>query len=251
MGVAPAHRDEQLEALRAENRVLKDLLVESHRLATTGTMTAMLAHEFNNLLTPIVGYAELAKQDPALVAKALDKACAGGQHAKDLCRALLAVCRGQETPNEAVDLRAVIDRTLEAIPCPPHQDEIDLTVAVPAGLTLQARPTELQQILLNLLLNARRAILASSPPHRIDIRGVLADGTCAVTVRDNGVGIAREDLARIFDPFFSTADPAEGNGGSGLGLAVCRRMVDSLGGQIAVSSTLGEGTTFTITLPVG
>jgi len=233
----------EVEALRAE-------LARAQRLASVGTMAAMLAHEFNNILTPIISYAELAQQNPSLVAKALDKATKGGQQARKVCKALLGLCSEADQVAAAINIQDLVAETLEVIPRELARDGIDVTVSVPEGMTIHTRAVELQQVLLNLLLNARRAVLATKRRRRtIDIFAVRGEGRCAVSVGDNGVGIAPENLDRIFEPFFSTTDASKGDGGYGLGLAICRQMIESLGGSIAVTSHLDKGAVFTLSLP--
>ena len=128
---------------------------------------------------------------------------------------------------------------------------IDVSVRCPAGLTITTRRAELQQVLLNLLLNAREALLAKDGPRRIELAAERQGRRINIRVGDTGVGVAPEDLSRIFQPFFTTRNSRDGDaGGSGLGLTISREIVTSLGGEILVHSAQGEGTTFTIRLPL-
>jgi signal transduction histidine kinase len=250
MSAARVRRDDRVAELSAEIDSLREQLARTQRLATVGTMASMLVHEFNNLLTPIVSYAEMAQQNPLLLEKAVEKAHHSGQQAKKICDAMLRMSRGHTGERIDSSVHAIILDALSTIPRSLDRDRIDLSVSVPEGLTIRTRPAELQQVLLNLILNARRSVLARPMPMAIGIQAVRVGNACAISVRDNGDGIDAENLGRVFDPFFSTADPAKGDGGTGLGLAVCKQIVESLGGTIAVDSTLGEGATFTLTMPV-
>jgi two-component system NtrC family sensor kinase len=124
---------------------------------------------------------------------------------------------------------------------------------VPQGLSFCTRKVELQQVLLNLLLNARAAVLAKSGTRRIDISARCTRGRLTLKVRDSGVGIPPENLPRIFKPFFTTkSDDGDGSGssgGHGLGLSICSDILKSLDGRIDVQSVPGHGATFTVDLP--
>jgi len=240
---------QQLDKLRAEVESLQAQLDQANKLATVGTMAAMVAHEFNNILTPIINYARMARSNPALVEKALDRAADGGKRATSICTALLGVVRTPPKASEPVSLQKLVDRTLDAMARRPEKDRIDLSIDVPDELTT-TRPTEVQQVLLNLLLNARTAVLQSAGPRRIAISARL-DGDCTVIeVADSGVGIAADEHEKIFQPFHSNCSSAAGDhAGSGLGLAFCKRVLEQLGGSITVASQPGEGAVFTVRLP--
>ena len=114
---------------------------------------------------------------------------------------------------------------------------------------MTTRRSELQQVLLNLVLNARSAVLENSGPRQITISAGRRSRCVAVCVRDNGVGIRPEDIERIFEPFFTTRHSPDEAKGHGLGLTFCRDVVAAMDGSISVESTPGEGTAFTVRLP--
>ena len=244
-----SEHDQQVAALRAEVEALRGQVKRSQRMASLGTMAAMIAHEFNNILTPIISYAALAESNPAFTGKAIDKAAKGGERARSICQAILRLAKGEGGELETVNLRALVDETMEAMGRRPEKDGIDLTVNIPEHLAIPTRPVELQQVLLNLIINARRAVLAHGSPRVLDIVAAEADGTCTIQVRDNGTGIAPENIEKIFEPFFSTARKGDNDGGFGLGLTISREIIEALGGTILVQSELKVGTTFTISLP--
>jgi signal transduction histidine kinase len=245
-----ATHSERLEQLIAENQALRQQLVRSQRLAALGTMSAMVAHEFNNILTPIISYAQMAQRNPSMTAKALDRAFDGGQRATDICRAILGLARDEQAEPVRVNLGQLISDTLLAIGRDPKRDAIEIVVRTPADLAIVTRKVELQQVLMNLLLNARSAVLAKGAPRRIEISASTAGSDTVIHVSDNGVGIPRENVKRIFEPFFTTRPSQDGKPeGHGLGLTVCREIVQSLKGEIFVQSTPGCGATFTVILP--
>jgi signal transduction histidine kinase len=240
---------EQLAKLNAEVAVLREQLRRAQRLATVGTMTAMVAHEFNNILTPIINYARMAKTNPKFAGKAIDRAADGGERATNICNAILGFT-GQATEARAVIVADLICETLAAMGREPAKDGIDLVLNAPPDLTICTRRVELGQVLLNLVINARAAVLGKSGARRIEIGARRERGSVFIEVADNGIGIAPENLDKIFQPFFTTKQSQDGaDKGHGLGLAVCHDIVTAMGGDISVTSKLGEGTTFAIRLP--
>lgn len=245
----PRH-SERIEQLTAENQALRKQLIHSQRLATLGTMSAMVAHEFNNILTPIISYAQMAQRNPAMTAKALGRASDGGLRATDICRAILGLARNEPSESVRVDLGQLITETLLAIGRDPKRDSIEVVIRTPADLSIVTRKVEFQQVLMNLLINARAAVMEKKGPRRIEISATSVGPEVVIRVSDNGGGISRENLKRIFEPFFTTkANPDGKPGGHGLGLAICHDIISSLKGEILVDSTPGNGATFTLILP--
>ena len=241
---------EQLERLRAEVNALREQLRRAQQLATVGTMTAMVAHEMNNILTPIISYAQLARDNPQLTSKAIDRAAHGGQRATDICRALLDLSSPEDLPPEKVALTDLVEEVLAALARDPAKDGIELTTDIPGDLRITTRRSVLEQVLVNLLLNARKAVLSNDGVRRIALSAGRAKDCIAIQVRDTGVGIPPERLGHIFEPFVTTSGGGDqGIRGYGLGLAVSRDLVARLGGEIHVDSTVGRGTTFTLRLP--
>jgi len=251
-GPAEGSHAQQIRRYQAEIEALRRQLRTAQRRATVGTMVAMVAHEFNNILTPMLNYAQQARQKPHLAAKAVEKAADGSERAAAICRALLGMTA--DAPPDPVSVRLVelVEQTLTAMARDPAKDGIDLRVQVPAELCLVTQPVELEQVLLNLLMNARTAVLTSDGPRRIEVGAAAAGDVVRLHVRDTGVGIDPSDLPRIFQPHFSTRrDDDDTPDGHGLGLAICRQIVEALGGRIDVQSAPGRGATFTVSLPAG
>ncbi len=238
--------------LGEENESLRRQLRHCQRLATVGTMTAMIVHEFNNILTPIINYAQLATGgDEEMVAKAIAKAADGGQRATDICDALLGLLRDQAPEPVRANLAELVEQSLLAIGRGPEKDGIKLEVTIPAGVSVMARPTELKQVIVNLVINARAAILTKGRQGGwISIVATRQDDHATLTVSDSGTGILPEHLDKLFEPFFTTkTDENNGEIGTGLGLALCKEVITRMCGDISVQSTPGEGATFLVTLP--
>ena len=245
-------QDKLLEA-QAEVAALHEELRRAQRLAAVGTMTAIIVHEFNNILTPIINYARMAQSNPKMVAKAISLASEGGTRATEICQALLGIAddRDNREPTEQ-GIAEMAEEILTAMARTPGKDGIDLTVDVAPDLTIVTRRPEFQQVLLNLLLNARVAVLEKPAPRFIRISAERDNDWTVVRVADNGVGIPRDIMDEIFRPFFTTrsGNGNEGNRGHGLGLALCREIMDVLSGDISVDSEVGAGTTFTLRFPI-
>lgn len=248
---AATSHQEQLDTLMAEVQALREQLRRSQRLAAVGTMTAMVAHEFNNILTPIINYAQLAKTNPRLVDKAIARAADGSQRASTICKSLLRMTHDSvESTDE--NLAELLQDTLSAMARDLTKDGIELVLNVPADLQVSTRRVELQQVLLNLIINARSAMLDQrTRTNRIEIAAAREGSQVVIRLSDSGPGIPPEHLDQIFEPFFSTKplEQADDKGGHGLGLAVCREIITSLGGSISAQSQPGQGATFTISLP--
>ena len=235
---------------------LREQLTESQRLATIGTIAAVIAHEFNNLLTPIVSYsqyalqsAESAKPDAELIKKALSKAFQSSTKAGRICTSMLGLARG-ESSFGTVEIQRLVEETLLVLARDPHKDGIALRVQVQPGLTVHGDHVQLEQVLLNLLINARQAMLGKGGS--ITIKAQRADGgDLKLQVIDTGPGIPEKYQQRIFDPFFTTKGTTRKGEpkGTGLGLAICREIVEHHKGRIEVQSEVGKGSTFTIHLP--
>jgi signal transduction histidine kinase len=255
----PAGNDEtlsrQFAAAQEQLEFLRDQLTESQRLATIGTIAAVIAHEFNNLLTPIVSYSQYAlasaeseSPDMPLIRKALSKAFSSSSKAGKICASMLSLARGESTFDD-VSVQKLVDEVLLVLARDPQKDGIALRVQVQPELSVRADPVQLEQVLLNLLINARQAMLGKGGS--LTIKALRVETEVRIQVMDTGPGILPSLMPRIFEPFFTTRDE-ECRGepkGTGLGLAICKEIIEHHGGRIDVFSEIGRGTTFTIHLP--
>jgi signal transduction histidine kinase len=237
--------------------LLKEELTESQRLATIGTIAAVIAHEFNNLLTPLISYSQYALEsidkgapDMEMVKKALSKSYQSCSKAGRICSSMLDLARGESTSNE-VDVQRLVDEVLMVLARDPQKDGIALRVQVQPGLRVSGDHVQLEQVLLNLLINARHAMLGNGGSLTIKAQRVEGSEEIRIQVIDTGPGIPEKLLPKIFQPFFTTKGTAKKGEarGTGLGLAICKEIIEHHRGRIEVSSEVGRGTTFNIFLP--
>jgi len=232
---------------------LEQQLARMQRLATLGELTSTTTHEFNNVLMTIINYARmgLRHKDEPTRDKALDKILAAAQRASKITSTILAVARNRSNNFEPTNLKKIIEDTLVLL----ERELTKYRIAVETHLSevpeVQAQGNQIQQVLLNLLINARQAMTNGG---RVIIRleHDAASNMVDLVIRDTGCGIPTDKLPRIFEPFYSTkSGPDEsGMGGTGLGLSSCRQIIEAHRGHIRVLSTVGKGTEFTIKLPV-
>lgn len=248
---------QQLQFTQSQLDLLREQLTDSQRLATIGTIAAVIAHEFNNLLTPIVSYSQFALQsaesdspDMDLIKKALSKSFQSSSKAGKICNSMLGLARGQSVFGD-VSVQQLIDEVLLVMARDPQKDGMALRVQVQPGLTVAGDPVQLEQVLLNLLINARHAMLGKGGS--LTIKAAQVEGTSEIRLQviDTGPGIPEKLLPKIFDPFFTTKGTARKGEvkGTGLGLAICKEIVEHHKGRIEVVSEVGKGTTFSIYLP--
>ena len=262
---SPASLDEALSRPLAETQrqldLLRDQLTESQRLATIGTIAAVIAHEFNNLLTPIVSYSQFAltsaqsqTPDMELIRKALNKAFTSAEKAGKICTSMLSLARGESTFGP-VPAQRLVEEVLAVLARDPQKDGIALRVQIQPGLIILGDAVQLEQVLLNLLINARQAMLGRGGS--LTIKAASVDGgegtqEARIQVIDTGPGIPEKLLPKIFDPFFTTKGTVRKgeSKGTGLGLAICKEIVEGHKGRITVESEVGKGTTFSVFLPM-
>lgn len=244
---------EELKALEEQLRAMKDQLASAQRMTALGELVSTTTHEFNNVLMTIINYAKmgLRHQDQATRHKAFEKILAAGNRAARITNGILGFARNRAHGLEPTDMAKVVDDTLVLLEreMTKYRVTVDRQVQpVPKAL---ANSTQIQQVLMNLMINARQSMPQGG---RLTLRlSSEADAeTVELMVRDTGTGIAPENLRKIFDPYFSTKSgpDATGRGGTGLGLSTCRDIIEAHHGRIRVESTLGKGTAFTIKLPV-
>jgi signal transduction histidine kinase/CheY-like chemotaxis protein len=237
--------------LSAERRQAEEALRQSEKLATMGQLLAGVAHELNNPLTVILGFAGLLA--PRLAGTDLEgpsrQITAAAERCARIVGNFLALARKRSLERKRVALNEVVAGAVELLGYPLKVDAITVEMDLEADLpVLWADPHQLQQVLVNLLTNAHHA-LRQSPVRRLTVstRHDAAGRRLLLQVADTGPGIPPEVQARIFEPFFTTKPVGEG---TGLGLSLCQSIVESHGGAIRVASTPGAGTVFTVELPV-
>jgi signal transduction histidine kinase len=251
---------ELLEDLVAELKETQQQLVQAGKMAAVGQLAAGVAHEINNPLAGIMGYAQLAAEHirarqttgipPSEVHRFLgyiENMEKQSQRCKQIVQNLLRFARASthEEP-EPVDVNHVVRETLSFLS---HQMvsngvQLDSRLADPIP-AIKGHAGKLQQILTNILINALQAI--RSGEGRVVVETSVADNWVTIRITDTGEGIPEENLDKIFEPFFTTKEIGQG---TGLGLSVTYGLVKDMGGNIAVESQVGKGTTFTVAFPV-
>ena len=220
-------------------------LLHAERLATIGTLASGVAHEINNPATSILLDAErileenLSNSEVREIAEGIVRQV---ERIRRITRSLLLFSRQSEFEPREVDLNGVIEDALEVLR--PRLKNVKVEKRFGELPTIKGDPSQLQQVFVNLILNALQAMPGGGT---LTLETLTEGGEVVARVRDTGVGIPREHLSKIFDPFFSTKKPSEG---TGLGLSICQGIVERHNGKIEVESKLGEGTAFTVRLPV-
>lgn len=236
-----------------KNQELMSQLCRLQPLANIGSASSMIAHEINNLLTPLGTYADLALHnidDSALVEKALTKAVLNCRRVSQVMESVLAMASGKKQAKEECDVKALVEDIFTCLCRDFSKDGIKIKIDIPGNLKVNVIPIQIQQVFMNLILNAREAMLSRGGT--LTIKALKNGDSIQIDVKDSGHGIAPENLGKIFTSFFSTKESDASTTeccGTGLGLAFCRTVIDVHEGSISVESQVNQGTTFHILLP--
>jgi len=241
-----------LEPIENETESLRQQLLQAQRLSSVGTLASSVAHEFNNILTTIINYAKLGMRgniEPSQK-QAFEKILKGGQRAATIVNSMLGFARNQSILREPADVVKLVEEVLLLTEKDLSKHRVHLDKRFHGRPVATVVVGQIEQILLNLIINARQS-MPNGGRLRIDVRENDEGDMVDIRVADSGVGIPPEQLRRIFEPFYTTKKPDEqGHGGSGLGLSVCRQIIEQHMGRIRVESVVGKGSTFTIKLPI-
>uniref|UniRef100_A0A7V4G809 histidine kinase n=1 Tax=Desulfobacca acetoxidans TaxID=60893 RepID=A0A7V4G809_9BACT len=250
-------RDETQQVVRAFNRMVAELekrqdqLVQSKKMSSLGILTAGIAHQLNNPLNNIstscqIVMEELESGPPEFLKKMLSNIDQEVHRARDIVKGLLEFSRARDFSIKTVPLHEVIQRSVKLISSQ-LPSGVEIVEDIPTDLTLPLDPHRMQEVFLNLLMNAIQAI--TEPPGEIRVSARVDEATrqAVITVADTGEGIPKEHLDRIFDPFYSTKEVGVG---TGLGLSIAYGIVEKHRGTIRVESTPGEGSRVIIHLPL-
>jgi PAS domain S-box-containing protein len=242
-----------------ESRDMERQLRRAQKMEAMGTLAGGIAHDFNNILGAILGYTELALfevPEDSSARKKMSQVMRAGHRARDLVRQILLFSRESREDRELIVMGPVVKEAIKL-----------LRATLPATIAVERRaegelgpvlgnPTEIHQIVMNLCTNAGHAMEETGGTLQISLAGVELDGEAApplpagryvrLAVRDDGPGMSPETLERIFDPYFTTKNPAKG---TGLGLSIVHRIVETMGGAIQVRSDPGAGAEFTAFFP--
>lgn len=245
-----------------ERRLLTEQLVQAQKVEAIGQLAGGIAHDFNNLLTAITGYAELLLHrlgDNHRYARELNEILRAADRATRVTGKLLTFSRRQQLDTRVLDLNALLielDGLLRRL----IGERIQLELALASGpILVRAEPTQLEQVVMNLVVNARDAINDSgvvriaTATRRVEssgrgaVPGLHAGEYVELSVQDSGSGMTADTRRRLFEPFFTTKPVGQG---TGLGLPMVYGIVQQSGGAVAVESEAGQGSTFRILLPL-
>lgn len=250
-------RDESSQTVQAivfgqdvtEKRRLENSLAQSEKLAAMGQLAAGVAHEINNPLSAIIANTQLLQRELPPEddrQESVDLIARAGERALRVVRNLLDFARQDKYELTPTDINSTLDNALALVQHQLATHSINLLTDLAADLPrVEASRDHLQGVWLNLLLNGRDALNGQAGEIRVTSSRVGHE--IHVTVADTGMGIPPEKLPRIFEPFYTTKEPGRG---TGLGLAMCHRIVKQHGGHIRVDSRVGQGTLFTVVLPL-
>jgi PAS domain S-box-containing protein len=251
LGAQVLQRDitERKQAEATEKQLQQELQIAS-RLATVGEMAAGIAHEINNPLTGVIGFAQLLmkKDIPDDVRGDVHIIYEGAHRVASITSNLLTFARQYKGKRESTDINDIIKTTLAMRAYEMESSNIKVTTELDPDLPRTiADAGQLQQVFLNIILNAETEMITAHGGGNLLVKTERIDDAIRVSIKDDGPGIARKNLEKIFDPFFTTRDVGKG---AGLGLSVCHGIVTGHGGKIYAESKFGKGATFIVELPI-
>ena len=233
-----------------KDKALRSQLLQTEKLAAIGELVSGVAHELNNPLTSVMGYAQLlqAADVSPEIREDLQTICQEAQRSARIIENLLTFARKETAEKRYADINHVLRATLELRSYQFKVDNVQLVKELDEHLPwTMVAPQQLQQVFLNLLNNAHQAMMESPRPRRLVVRSETDDKVIRIKVIDNGPGIPQDALGKIFDPFFTTKDVGQG---TGLGLSIAFGIVQEHGGRIWAESQPEKGSVFTIELPI-
>ena len=234
----------------AERGHLEQKAQLASRLATVGQLASGMGHEINNPLTTVIGFSQLLMQEdlPEDIKEQLAIINEGGQRIADIVKRLTVFARRQKLQPDYLNINDTIRTTLNLMAHRLETSSIKVTFQLDPGLPSTIADTgQLQQVFLNLIINAETEMRLAHGKGKLSIKTEKADNTIRVSFKDDGPGIAEDNLEKIFDPFFTTREVGEG---TGLGLSICHGIITEHNGRIYAQSEPGQGATFIVELPV-
>jgi signal transduction histidine kinase len=236
----------QLQSSQEQNTVLSRQADRLGGLAAVGMGWTMAAHEINNLLTPVANYARLAlanPQDTELTQKALNKSILLTERATEILQRVMLLAGQKDIEKQDVTVKSLVEDVFACIGRDFHKDRIDVDIAIPEDIIIHADGPSVRQVLMNLILNARQAMIHGG---ELRIRSYQTREAVWVEITDTGEGISPETMKKVFDPFYSTKNEGRNNG---IGLAFCRQIIEKHNGLMTVESEVSKGSCFRICLP--
>jgi PAS domain S-box-containing protein len=232
-----------------EKKLQQELDLAS-RLATVGEMSSGIAHEINNPLTGVIGFSDLLlKKDlPEDIREYVNIIYEGSQRVASITNRMLTFARQRKPERTSVEINEIIETTLAMRTYEMESSNIKITTQLASDIPLTfADASQLQQVFLNIILNAEMEMKLAHGGGNLTVKTKRIDNTIQVSFGDDGPGILKKNLERLFNPFFTTREPGKG---TGLGLSICYSIVTQHGGKIYARSRLGKGATFFVELPI-
>jgi signal transduction histidine kinase/CheY-like chemotaxis protein len=245
-----ADLENQVRARTRELEKAQDQLVQAEKMSAVGLLVSGVAHELNNPLAGVVGYSQLLVKEEVSerVRRGLERINKEAERCKKIVQNLQTFARKHKAQKEYVGINGILESTLELRAYQMRVDnitvELDLDPVLPKTM---ADYHQLQQVFINILVNAHQAILSQGHGGRLAIRSSSEGGFLRVEFRDSGPGIPEEHLSRIFDPFFTTKEVGQG---TGLGLSICYGIIEEHRGRIRARNAPDGGAVFTVEIPI-
>jgi two-component system NtrC family sensor kinase len=232
-----------------EKRRLQEQLIQSEKMSAIGQLIAGIAHDLNNPLASVVGFADFLAESgdvPPALAEPLRVIRQEAERAATIVKNLLSFARRQEGERLPQPIQPLLESVLALLKNELMALKVEVTLTVEAGIPeIEMNLNQIKQVFVNLLNNAGQAISSTGRPGHITITARRWLDGVAVSVADDGPGIPEELLPRVFEPFFTTKTEGEG---TGLGLSICQGIVKEHGGRITLESSPGVGAVFTVEL---
>ncbi|MFC2050933.1 PAS domain S-box protein [Chloroflexota bacterium] len=232
-----------------EREATEQQVLMTSKLASIGELASGVAHELNNPLTSVIGYAQLladSKDVPPEVKSDLNRIYQESQRATKIVQNLLSFARPRKPEKIYFDASELVQKTLDLRNYELKTSNIRVHTNLEPGLPeIKADYHQIQQVILNIVINAEQALTETKRRGKITVTTSVVEERVRISIADNGPGIPKENISRIFDPFFTTKEVGKG---TGLGLSVCHGIVTAHGGNIYVESEKGKGTVFIIDL---
>lgn len=244
--------EQRIEELEVQLQTMEQALLQAQKLSSVGAIASSITHEFNNILMTVINYAKMGirHKDEATRDKAFDRILQASQRAAKITTGMLAYARGGSDRKDQFDLAQAAEDVLVLLEKDLQKHRINWRFEADDRPNIIGNASQIQQVLMNLVINARQA-MGDGGRLLVMVRENHEQHAAELVVRDWGCGMHDDQVANIFQPFYTTKTvDEEGQGGTGLGLSMCKQVVEQHEGRIRVDSTPGEGTTFTLRFPL-